>query len=72
MHQLRSISTELQTQKSDRKDFNDLRVKVLSTVDNKADTGEVQSAISNFKSDHTQRLLELRGELTHKLQEIAS
>lgn len=41
VHQLRSLSTELQTNKSDRKDLNDLRVKVLSSVDSKADVGEV-------------------------------
>jgi hypothetical protein len=44
----------------------------MTIIDAKADTGELQAAVTNFGSDHMQRLLELKGEVTSKISEIIS
>jgi hypothetical protein len=44
----------------------------MTIIDAKADTGELQAAVTNFGSDHMQRLLELKGEVSSKLSEMSS
>ena len=44
----------------------------MTIIENKSDSSELQAIVSNFGSDHTQRLLELRGEVTTKLSEMNS
>jgi len=69
---LRGLCTDLASGKADRKDLNDTRSRVLTAVEGKADAGELQQAVANFGSDHTQRLLELRGDISQKLAEMHS
>lgn len=42
----------------------------MTALQNKAESGDFTSAVSNFGSEHTQRILDLRSEVFAKISEI--
>lgn len=55
--------------KADKKELHEARSKLAMQLGEKSDQGEVTAALSNFTSDNTQRLLDLRSEVFNRIAE---
>lgn len=55
--------------KADKKELHEARSKLVMQLGEKSDQAEVTAALSNFTSDNTQRLLDLRSELFNRIAE---
>ena len=56
--------------KADKKDLNEFRAKIAAQVQEMVPQAEFTATISNFNSDITQKLLDLRSELFSRISEL--
>jgi GTP-binding protein EngB required for normal cell division len=59
----------LATSKADKVEVHETRTKLALQMQDKSDQAEVTATLSNFTSDNTQRLLDLRSEVFNRLTE---
>ena len=69
---LRKQINDLDLRKAEKRELTEMRAKVLQSVEQKAELGDVHSAISGITGELTQKSLELRQELFKKVGDIQS
>ena len=57
--------------KADKKDFSELRAKVIAQIQEMVTSAEFTQTVSNMSSDTTQRLLDMRSEVLARTAEMS-
>lgn len=61
---------QLANMKADKKELNEMRAKLTSQVQEMTTSAEFTASLSNFSSDVTQKLLDLRSEVFTRVADL--